>query len=156
MHQRLATLFSLAAFSVALTAQADPTIGIPDKVRENIVKRHPGAYEMDAEYETHFGQKLIEVSFKDESGNKSTELFTSKGHLFTGEEKLNGLSAVSPAAIAILEKEFPKYMLQKAELIVNPNGVGEEYEIYLHANGSDWKVYVSQRGVINEKERLSP
>ncbi|MGR8930198.1 MAG: hypothetical protein ACU836_06105 [Gammaproteobacteria bacterium] len=156
MHHRLTTLFGLAATLLTICAHADESANIPDKARENILKRHPTAHELEATYETHFGQKLIEVSFKEDSDQKSSELFTSKGHLFTNEETLIGLSGVSQDAVAALEKEFPNYMLQKTELIVNPNGVGEEYEIYLHANGSDWKINISQRGVVNEKARLSP
>jgi hypothetical protein len=155
MHLRLTSFLSLVAISAATAVQADP-IDIPDKARETILKRHPGAYEMEATNETHFGQKLYEISFKDDSGQVSSELFTMTGHLFTGEVKLIGLSGVSPAAMETLEKTFPKYTLQKTELIVNPNGVGEEYEIYLHADGSDWKIIINQRGVVKEKERLSP
>lgn len=156
MHYRLTALLGLMTMIVTLSAQADASTEIPDKVRNNILKRHPQATDMQASHETHFGQKLLEVGFKDETGREASELFTDKGHLFTNENKLEDIGGISQAAIATLKQEFPNYTLQKAEMIVNPNGIGEEYEIYLHANGGNWKISINNRGIIQEKLELNP
>ncbi|MGY6274807.1 hypothetical protein [Methylomonas sp. MgM2] len=139
-----------------IQAETDTSINIPENVHSNILKRHPSAHEMRASEETHFGQQLLEVTFKDENEQQIIELFTAKGHVFTNELKVEGLSGVSSAAIATLEREFPSHTLQKTELVVNPNGVGEEYEIYLRANGYDWKVCINERGELKEKRQLIP
>ena len=156
MHHLLASTIGLLAIFVTLSAHADPSSNIPDKVRSHILKKHPQASDMQATEETHFGQRLLEVSFKDETGQESLELFTMTGHMFTNELKIGNLGGMSPAAAAMLKQEFPNYTMQKAELIVNPNGVGEEYEIYLHANGGNWKITINERGIIQEKQEINP
>ena len=137
-------------------AETNVSIGIPENVHSYILKRHPYAHDMQASEEIHFGQKLLEVTFKDETDQEILELFTAKGHIFTNELKVEGLSGVSSEAVATLKQEFPNYMLRKTELVVNPNGVGEEYEIYLHANGYDWKVCINEKGELKEKQQLTP
>jgi len=38
-------------------------------------------------------------------------------------------------------------------LIVNPNGVGEEYDLVVNSDGTDWSVVVDRSGAISQKER---
>jgi len=38
-------------------------------------------------------------------------------------------------------------------LVVNPNGVGEEYELLVNAGGTDWTVVIDRLGAISQKER---
>ncbi len=147
---------TLLAFLTPAYAESDLSISIPEKVTANILKRHPGAHEMSAKEETHFGQKLLEVSFKDETGQEILELFTAKGHIFTRVSKTEGLYGVSVSAVERLNQEFPKHTLQRTEVIVNPNGAGEEYDIYLHANGHDWNVCINHKGELKEKQQLTP
>lgn len=146
---------TLLAFLVPAHAESDLSLAIPEKVLANILKRHPGAHEMSAKEETHFGQKLLEVTFKDENDQEILELFTAKGHIFTRELKAEGLGGVSSSAIDRLNQEFPNHTLQKTEIVVNPNGAGEEYELYLHADGYDWKVCINDKGELKEKQPLS-
>lgn len=147
-------LLSIFVLSAAVTAHAEAVqpASIPEKVSQNILKRHPNAQDMQASHETHFGQKLLEVSFKDEAGQPLMELFTANGHLFTNELLIEDLNEIYPAVIAALKKEFPQHEIKRAELIANPYSVGEEYEIYLHADGKDWKVSITDQGVFQDKQ----
>ena len=156
MRYLFASSISIAALLIAFTVHAenDSSITIPDKVRSNILKRHPQAQDMHASYETHFGQKLLEVSYKDATDEEILELFTTYNHLFTNELKIDNLGGISTAALSTLKETFPNYTLQKAELIVNPNGAGEEYEIYLRANGDNWKISINDRGTTLDKQQL--
>jgi hypothetical protein len=103
--------------------------------------------------ETHFGQKLLEVSFKVDTGEMLMELFTENGHLFTNEILVESYDGISQAAIGTLKTEFPNFTLQKIELIGNPNGSGEEYEIYLTSEGQQWKVSINDSGTMEDKQR---
>ncbi len=71
-------------------------------------------------------------------------------------QTIEGTGEISASALETLKTEFPNYIPKKTELVVNPNGVGEEYDIYLYANGLDWKISLKDRGNILEKQRLSP
>lgn len=146
---------TLLVFLVPAYAESDLAIAIPEKVSASILKRHPGAHELSAKEVTHFGQKLLEVAFKDENDQEILELFTVKGHIFTRALKAEDLGSVSPSAIDRLNQEFPKHTLQKTEIVVNPNGAGEEYELYLHADGYDWKVCINDKGELKDKQPLN-
>ncbi len=156
MRTLLASIISLSLISLTSAAQADAgkPVAIPDKVSQNILKRHPKAQEMQASHESHFGKQLLEVSFKDEAGQPVLELFTEQGHLFTNEVIIEDFNEIYPQVVAALKAAFPKYELKRAEMIGNPNGVGQEYEIYLNADGVDWKLSVSGHGVIQDKQQI--
>ena len=146
----LGSLF-LVISSTTAYAETSATIVIPDKVKADILKRHPKATDLQASYELHYKRKLLEVSFKEEGSDEEfLELFREDGKIFTRETRLVDLSG-SPAIVpATLQETFPGYVLKKVELIVNPNGVGEEYEVYLQASSGVWRVSISDKGVINE------
>lgn len=155
------SLASIAGFSIWLLtitgyAQTIHPASIPEAVKQDILQRHPAAKDLQGSHETHFGERLLEVGYKDETGQTILELFTSHGHLFTNELLIEDLDEIQPPVIASLKREFPHYEIQKAELIGNPNGSGEEYEIYLKADGRDWKVSISDQGVILEKQTTFP
>lgn len=155
MRTLLISLLATAAFYGSLsTAQAQETdsVTIPDKVRANILKRHPQAQDLKATHETHFGQQVLEVSFKDVEDEIKHELFRTDGALFANEILLaNGLE-ISPDVTKVLADNFPGYKLHKAELVINPNGVGEEYELFIEVGGSKWKVAVNDKGQITDKD----
>lgn len=67
---------------------------------------------------------------------------------------MDGLDEAPPVVKEVLEKDFPGYELKKAELITNPNGVGEEYEVYLVAGGVNWKASINEKGKIEGKDRF--
>jgi hypothetical protein len=148
------TLATLLLSTLAFKCLAAPAVAeIPDKVRADILKRHPTAQDFQAAYETHYQRRLLEVSFKEEANDNPTlELFREDGKLFTNELPLFDLTEAPQAVKDSLETNFPSYQLKKAELIVNPNGVGEEYEVYMLVGGANWKISVNEKGKIQEKQ----
>lgn len=147
----LATTAFCGSLSIAQAAES-ANIAVPDKVRANILKRHPQAQDFRASQESHFGQQLLEVSFKDVDEELKHELFRTDGALFANEILLaNGLE-ISPDVTKVLAENFPGYKLNKAELVINPNGVGEEYELFIEVGGGKWKVSVDDKGKITGKD----
>lgn len=144
---------SVLAMAFSVKAEPAPSVAIPEKVTEEILKRHPKAHDLQASHEKHFGVELLEVSFKEENNEPYLELFTQKGHLFANELIIDNLGEISPAAIEALKQHFPKYELKKAELITNPNGAGEDYEIYIVVDGANWKMSINDKGVVERKEQ---
>jgi len=144
-------LFSILPFN--LFAQHNTqVIVIPEKVKADILKRHPKAQDFQASYENHYKRKLLEVSFKEEGSDEQIlELFRDDGDLFTRELLLDDLSEAAPEVKQALQNNFPGFTLKRAEMIANPNGVGEEYEIYLVSGGANWRVSVTEKGEIEEK-----
>lgn len=154
MHKSLASTFgsSILVLAFAVHAETIHPASIPEIVKQDILKRHPFAHDLQGSHETHFGEKLLEVSYKDETNQTLLELFTSHGHLFTNELLIDDIAEIQPPVIATLKREFQHYEIQKSELIGNPNGIGEEYEIYLKAVGTDWKLSITEQGVILDKQ----
>ena len=146
-----ALLLSAVAFTVSAEQSAE--ISIPEKVKADIIKRHPTAHDLQASHENHFGHKLLEVTFKEDDKDTKLELFKADGNLFTDELPLDSLNEAPPAVKEALEKSFPGYELKKAELIANPNGPGEEYELYLVVGGVNWKVSINEKGNIEGQDR---
>lgn len=148
------TLGLLLLFGLTHSSFAEQVM-IPDKVRADILKRHPAAMDIQVGgYETHFQRKLLEVSFKEEGKEELfLELFREDGNLFTNEMQLDDLGEAPPAVKETLKATFPNYTLKKSELIGNPNGIGEEYEIYLLESGINWKVSINDKGELKEKQQ---
>ncbi|WP_347986892.1 hypothetical protein [Methylomonas sp. AM2-LC] len=157
MRQLIATTLSvmvLATLSATLHAETLGQINIPDKVKADILKRHPKAIELQASHEIHFQKKLLEVSFKEEGSNDLIlELFREDSHLFANELLLDDLSEAPSEVKTTLEKEFPGYKVIKSEMIANPNGVGEEYEVYIQVGAVNWKVSLTEKGVVQGKDQ---
>jgi hypothetical protein len=151
-HLLVITLISLFLSTHLTAVYAEEPVVVPEKIKADILKRYPKAIDMQASHEIHFKRPLLEVSFKVEGSEEPIlELFRDDGHLFTNEMRLDDLSEAPPEVKQALEKEFPGYALKKAEMIGNPNGVGEEYEVYLVAGGANWKVSVTENGQIAGK-----
>ena len=142
----------LLFFTFCGLADAAP-VAVPEKAKANILKRHPDAHDLQASEERHFGINLVEVSYKIVDEKVVKELFSPTGYLFTNEISLGDPNEVVPAVKDSLTKAFPSLQMQKAEMISNPNGVGEEYEVYLTSGGAQWKVMVNGQGDIKEKYR---
>jgi hypothetical protein len=125
---------------------------LPEKIKAHILKRHPQAQDFQTQPEVHFGNKLLEVTYKTgPEEDRVMELFTSGGHLFTNELKMEGYDQVSLAARETLKTQLGDYRIEKGELIGNPNGAGEEYELYLLSDNHRWRVSISDKGQISEK-----
>ncbi len=152
IHKTLGTIL-LSAVVFTVNAEQIAEVSIPEKVKEDIIKRHPKAHDLQAGHETHFGQNLLEVTFKIDEVESLMELFIANGTLFTDELPLADLSEAPPVVKETLEKTYPKYEFKKAELIANPNGPGEEYEVYLVHAGANWKVGIDGKGRITGKEQ---
>lgn len=156
MRQLIATTCGcviFAMFSANLQAELIQ-VTIPEKVRADILKRHPKALDLQASHEIHFKRKLLEVSFKEEGNpDQLLELFREDGHLFSNELLMDDLSEAPPAIKTTLEQQFAGYTLKKAEMIANPNGTGEEYEIYLQVGSVNWKLSLTEKGEIQEKNQ---
>jgi hypothetical protein len=154
MKKLSSIIFGTGILLLAFTVRAETIhpASIPEAVAQNILKRYPSAQDLQGSHETHFGEKLLEVRYKDETGQTIMELFTSHGHLFTNELLIEDFDEIDPAVINTLKKEFPHYQITQAELIGNPNGSGEEYEIYLQMDSTDWKVSITEKGLILEKQ----
>ncbi|MGZ5577309.1 MAG: hypothetical protein ACXWEV_10540 [Methylobacter sp.] len=155
MRKFITSTIGISVLAMAFSAKSEPTkaVSVPEKITENILKRHPKAHDLQASHEKHFGVELLEVSFKEENNEPYLELFTHNGHLFANELLIDDLGEVSPAAIEALKQHFPKYELKKTELVANPNGAGEEYEIYLLADGANWKLSINDKGSVEGKDR---
>lgn len=154
MHYLFVSTLACLLASTTLHAAEKAAPSIPAKVQADILKRHPEAQELQASSETHFGVKLLEVGFKLASGEPMLELFTAQGHLFTNELRIEDLKEIPDVVMDSIKKAFEKFQFKHAELVSNPNGVGEEYEIYLNADGADWKVSINEKGAVAEKQRL--
>lgn len=153
--RRLSTLVlgGLLGAVSTVSAQQSEMGGIPDKVRTSILKRHPQAQDFQLSHESHFGQQLMEVSFKDADNQLIHELFRSNGALFTNELLLESTQEIPPVVSKALNDQFPGYRLDKGELVVNPNGIGEEYELYIIVAGDRLKVAINDKGIVTAKER---
>lgn len=147
-------ILTSCAMAFSVNAEAVKSVSIPDKVAADILKRHPKAQDMTAIHEKHFGIDLLEVTFKEEGDKQFQEIFTHEGHLFTSELFIEDLDEISPKVIDTLKQQFPKFSIKKAELIGNPNGIGEEYDIYLDADGVSWKISINDQGNIEQKDRF--
>lgn len=157
MHRLTNSTFcGLFLSAIAFSAYALPSteVVIPEKVKANILKRHPKAVDLQASHEVHFKRHLLEVSFKEE-GNPDPvlELFREDGNLFGNEIPMSDLGEAPVAIKEAVEKNFPGFIHKKSELIGNPNGAGEEYEVYLTVGGVNWKVSISENGTIESKEQ---
>lgn len=148
------TLGSLVLSALAFSVQAESgTVTIPEKVRANILKRHPKALDLQASHEIHYKRNLLEVSYKEEGSDEQIlELFREDGNLFTRELLLDDISEAAAPVKEALKTHFPGYEIKKAEMIANPNGNGEEYEVYLVSGGQNWRVSLTEKGVIEQKD----
>lgn len=150
LKHTLYPLLMLAATST-ITVRAETTI--PAKITEHVLKRHPQATELQAVEESHFGQKLLKVSYK-ENDELNMELFKSSGSLFSNVLPVEDPTPLPSPLLNTLKSQFTGYQFKKAELVVNPNGVGEEYAVYLVVNGVNWLVSINDKGQLLGKSNF--
>jgi hypothetical protein len=123
---------------------------IPEKIMAQLHKQHPNALDITAEPKTHFGQVLYALYFKDGDADQ-IELYRADGHFYVSGEKIDALNLIPPAVNDNLKAAFNNYEIKRAILVVNPNGVGEEYDLALSASGKNWSVSVDGKGAITDK-----
>ncbi len=141
------TLASVSAYAETLGKDA-----IPSQIMDQFYKRHPNAIDISAAKKTHFKQSLYEITFKEEK-EKIIELYRDNGHFFINADNIQGANMMPSAAYDNLKAAFDTYTIKEAVLVVNPNGVGEEYDLTVNASGDDWSVIVDHNGNIIQKER---
>jgi hypothetical protein len=144
----------LALTSVSANAEILGKDAIPPQILDQLYKRHPNAMDISAEKKTHFKQPLYEVSFKEEKDKeKIIELYRSNGRFFVNADNVTTSNMMPSVAYDNLKSAFGTYTIKEAILVVNPNGVGEEYDLTVNASGNDWSVIVDHKGNITQKER---
>jgi hypothetical protein len=143
-----------ALSSVSANAEILSKDAIPPQVMDQLYKRHPNAIDISAEKKTHFKQSLYELTFKEgEDKKKIIELYRDNGRFFINGDNVQGGNMMPAAAFDNLKSVFDTYTIKDAILVVNPNGVGEEYDLKVNASGNDWSVIVDHAGNITQKER---
>lgn len=156
MYKLLVTVFGFTGLilgSTSLKAAEPVAIDVPAMVKENIFKRHPKAVGLEASPENHFGKDMIGVQFKEEDVLYN-ELFRLNGKFFINKLIINEEEDVPSDILESLKKEFPEYEFKKAALSVNPDGIGQEYDLYIISKGGKWKVVIDGQGKMISKEQV--
>ena len=144
----------LVLSSVTASAEIVGKDAIPTLIMDQFYKRHPNAIEINAEKKIHFKQSLYEISFKVEKDKeKMIELYRDNGRFFVNADNVTGSNMMPAVSYVNLKNAFDTYTVKEAILVVNPNGVGEEYDLTVNASGNDWSVIVDHNGNITQKER---
>lgn len=172
MKKLLFTALILAVSSVSVQAKQLTKEQLPPKLLEHFNKKHPKTSNLVISEEKHFGQALYELSFTeelaikvpDEKGNKlksqmaheeAAVFYRTNGHFFVSAEKIAAFNVIPGVIIDGLKAAFPDYKITAAQLIPNPNGVGEEYEIDITAQNQPWHVSIDRKGTIISKENIT-
>ncbi len=140
------TVCSISAYAEVMSKEA-----IPEKIMQHLNKKHPKATEITAETTKHFGQDVIEVRFK-EDGETALGIYRSNGNFHVAATKIAADDMMFTSSKENLAKEFPQYSIKEAFMIVNPSGVGEEFEVILEAAGKQWNVSIDKTGNIEKQE----
>ena len=144
----------LALSSVSVNAEILDKEAVPPKIMDQLYKRHPNAFEISVEKKTHFKQSLYEITFKEEKDKgKIIELYRDNGRFFVNADNVTTSNMMPPVAYDNLKADFGTYTIKNAILVVNPNGVGEEYDLTVNASGNDWSLIVDHKGNITQKVR---
>jgi hypothetical protein len=144
----------LVLFSVSTYAEVVAKDAIPPKIMDQLYKRHPNAMDISAEKKTHFKQALYKITFKEEKDKETIiELYRDNGRFFVNGNNVQGANMMPAVGYDNLKAAFDTYTIKDAILVVNPNGVGEEYDLTVNASGNDWHVTVDHAGNITQKER---
>ena len=150
------TLILLAMGSMPAHSEALAKEAIPEKVMEQVYKKHPNAIDITAEQTKHFNQDLYEIKFKD--GEESLiKFYRTNGQFFVDGVKIDtseNTNMLPPSGNDNLKSAFTQYDIIDALLIVNPNGAGEEYDLIISAEGQNWRVSMDKEGKLVAKDRI--
>lgn len=122
---------------------------VPTAVIKNIKIEYPKAKIIEIDKEVHFGEVLYEVKYTI-NGVKFETLFTPEGLRF-GDEVEVPVSELPDAIVKTLQKTFKQLVLEKAEIIVHPDG-RIEYEVDVMGDGQEWEIEMTPEGKILLKE----
>ncbi len=140
------TVCSISAYAEVMSKDA-----IPEKIMQHLNKKHPKATDITAETTKHFGQDVIEVRVK-ENGANAMDIYRANGNYHVSGINIAPDDLMFATSRENLKKVFPEYSIKEAFLIVNPNGVGEEFDVTLESSGKLWDVSIDKAGNIEKKE----
>jgi hypothetical protein len=175
MKKLLCAALILAVSSVTVQAKQLTKEQLPAKVIAHFNKKHPKTSNLVITEQKHFGQTLYELNFteeltirvpdeKDVKGEKLKDQVTKEeaavfyrtnGHFFVNSEKIYAFNIIPGVVINGLKAAFPDYKITAAQLVINPNGPGEEYEITITSAGQSWNVGLNSKGMIITKDNLT-
>ena len=148
-------LMVLSISAVSVNAEVLTKDAIPAPVLEQFYKKHPNALDIVAEKKTHFKQHLIQISYKEEKDKETfIALYKTNGGIFVSADDVTTANLMPAVAHDNLKAAFNAFTIKKAILVVNPNGVGEDYDLLIDASGVQWNVNVDYKGNIVQKERI--
>lgn len=150
----LLAVFSVSAFSAAVL----PKEAIPEKVLATFSKKYPAAIDVTAEQKNHFGQELYLIAFKEakEADERSVVYYRVNGNFYVNGDEIDTAKTsieMPPASYDNLKATFNDYDIKEAILVVNPNGLGEEFDLVVSASGEVWHVSLDRNGNITKKEQ---
>ena len=148
-------LIALAIVSVSAHSEPLAKEAIPEKIMEQVYKKHPNAVDIVAEQIKHFNHDLYEIKFKDGEENL-IKFYRTNGQFFVDGVKIDtseNTNMLPPAGNDNLKSAFTKYGITDALLIVNPNGAGEEYDLIVNSEDQVWRVSMDKDGKLVTKER---
>lgn len=172
MKKLLCAALILTASSVSVQAKQLTKEQLPAKATAHFNKKHPKVTNLVITEKKHFGQDLYELDFieeltikvpdekgaklKDQVAKEETAVFyRTNGHFFVNAEKIYAFNIIPGVVLNGLKAAFPDYKITAAQLIVNPNGPGEEYEVVITSQGNPWHVSIDSKGVIISKENMA-
>lgn len=148
------TLLSVSAFAGALLSKEQ----MPEKVLAGFSQKYPTAIEITAEPKKHFGQELYLINYKAAKAEDALEVvyFRSNGKIFVnGNSVALGQNSVRmpESAYNNLKTEFGDYSINNAVSIINPNGIGEEFDLVVSAGNKTWHLSLDRDGkIVNKSE----
>ncbi|MFK5949042.1 MAG: hypothetical protein QM500_09790 [Methylococcales bacterium] len=165
MYHHFLKFSFLLLITVSLTGNAQTLSkqDVPEKIFDYIYKKHPEAKDISITEKKHFNQPLYEANFTakniDKNGQsyeeKITDLFRINGHFYTNALVVdhNAFNIMSSAAVNSLKSHYPKYEILAMKTVINPNTVGEEYEINMLLSGKIWNISINDQGEIITETR---
>ncbi len=147
------SLLVLAMTSISGQAEVVSKDAIPTPILDKFYKKHPNAIEISAAKKIHFKQPLYEIMFKEEKDKeKLFELYRPNGQFFVNADNVQGANMLPAVASDNLKAMFDIYTVKSSVMIVNPNGIGEEYDLVVNSGGTDWSVVIDRNGAVGQKE----
>lgn len=156
-HYLLQFIFiTLAIVSISVHAKVISKQDVPEKVFSFIHKKHPKAQDITIEEKTHFGRSLYAVKFNVSQTDKNNkiykekyiDLFKTDGHFYTNVMAVDrsSFSMISTKIKKSLQLLYPDYQILEMNLVSNPYGAGEEYELVLLVSGQIWNISMDEKG----------
>lgn len=148
---KLVISLCLIVISASVHAERIEKDNIPTAIIDQIYKKHPKSVDFSAEKKVHFSQDLLKVYYK-EGEEKFVDYYRPDGHFYVSGLVIAADDLMFSDSKAKLKAEFNDYHITQAVLVVNPNGVGEEFDIVLESAGKEWKVLIDKKGNIEKTE----